>query len=429
MDKWIKPSQPLKGELSVAPDKSISHRAIMFAALAKGFSQVDNFLVANDTMSTCNCLGQLGVDIDIKGSQVTIESPGINQLGEPEQVLDCGNSGTTLRLLTGLLAGRPFFSVVSGDESLNRRPMKRVIDPLQQMGAWMAGRHGNSYPPLAIQGGQLKGIQYQMPVASAQVKSAILLAGLQAEGKTVIQESAPSRNHSERMLAAMGARIESNHDIITLYPDGNLFGRDFVVPGDISSAAFFVVAAAIIPGSEILIRQVGVNPTRAGIIQVLRKMGACVRLENEQVVGGEPVADVWVCASPLKGVEISGDLIPSLIDEIPVLAVAMAVAEGESLVKDAGELRVKETDRIKTICSELTRMGVDIQEQEDGFLIKGHPEGLKAARVYSHGDHRIAMSLAVAGLVATGETCITRAEVVAISFPDFWDQLHHLLNS
>lgn len=433
MQKTIKKSGPLSGEIYVAPDKSISHRAVIFSALARGTGMVRNFLLAEDTLSSCSCMRQLGVDIKQSGNLLQISGKGIDGLREAASVLDCGNSGTTMRLLAGLLAGRPFFSVLSGDNSLNRRPMKRVMDPLRLMGAEMWGRQGDKNPPIAIRGTRLQGIQYRLPIASAQVKTALLLAGLDADGETMLTEPEKSRDHSENMLAAMGADIKVNGLDIILQPGRELSPQEFLVPADISSAAFFIVAASLVPGSELLIKDVGINHTRDGILEVLAAMGANINIENHRTIGGEIVGDLIVTSSHLHGVNINGDIIPRLIDEIPVIAVAMALAEGESRVSGAGELRVKETDRISAICSELVKLGVSIEEQEDGFIIKGNPDlasiNPPKAVADSHGDHRIAMSLAVAGLCLPGETYIEGTEVVNISFPEFWNLLEQVSNS
>jgi 3-phosphoshikimate 1-carboxyvinyltransferase len=423
MEKIIRKSAPLKGELFVAPDKSISHRAVIFSSLAKGEGIVRNFLQANDTLSTCDCMRQLGISIEEKDSILIICGKGLDGLKEPKTILDCGNSGTTIRLLSGLLASQPFFSVLSGDESLNARPMKRVIHPLSTMGADILARDDNSYPPLAIRGKLLKGIDYRLPVASAQLKSALILAALNAQDATILHEKEKSRDHTERMLAAMGADIESSELTIRIRPGIELMPQEFMVPGDISSAAFFLVAAAIVPGSELLIKNVGINPSRAGIIEVLKAMGAKIKVVNQRFFAGEEVADILVSSSELKAVELDGEIIPRLIDELPVLAVAMAVADGESSVRGAGELRVKETDRIAAVSSELARMGVQIKELDDGFIVQGNPDLLRGNPVNSHGDHRIAMSLAIAALRAEGETRIGGAEAVSISFPGFWSTL------
>ncbi|HBQ26067.1 MAG TPA: 3-phosphoshikimate 1-carboxyvinyltransferase [Syntrophomonas sp.] len=423
--KIISRAKPLKGEITVAADKSISHRAVIFSALARGESVIRNLLQAEDIQSTCRCIKNLGVDIQERNSTLLIKGGGLQGLKEPDRVLDCGNSGTTIRLLTGVLSAQPFFSVLVGDHSLNQRPMRRVMEPMELMGAELQGRQGGNYPPLAIKGGKLKGINYLSPVASAQVKTAILLAALNAEGVTEIWEPEKSRDHSENMLAAMGASIKVDGLRIHLQPGKELSAQEFQVPGDISAAAFFLVASTIVAGSELKICDIGVNPTRTGIIQALQQMGANIKLENQRTIGGEIIADIIVRASQLKGTKVEGEIIPRLIDELPVLAVAMALAEGESEVREAGELRIKETDRIAAICNELGKMGVAITELEDGFRIKGNKQ-LYGTRVDSHGDHRIAMSLAVAALVAEGETIIGNAGAVSISFPTFWDTLEKI---
>ncbi|WP_061213329.1 3-phosphoshikimate 1-carboxyvinyltransferase [Syntrophomonas wolfei] len=417
-------SKPLKGEVSVDADKSISHRAVIFSALAQGKSVIKNFLPASDTLSSCSCLGQLGIKIAARDSEMQVYGRGLTGFSEPHTVLDCGNSGTTMRLMAGLLSGQLFLSILNGDESLNQRPMKRIIEPLGFMGARIQARENGNYPPLVIIGNRLSGLRYQLPVASAQVKSALMLAALNADSETLLSEPQKSRDHSERMLTAMGADIAVNGLEIRLKPGKELQATEFLVPGDISSAAFFMVAASIIPGSELLIRHVGVNPSRAGIIEILKEMGARIKLENERIISGEPVADLIVSHSRLQAVNLDAAIIPRLIDEIPILAVAMALAEGESTVKGAAELRVKETDRIAAISSELAKMGVDIREQPDGFVIKGKPDSLQGARVNSQGDHRIAMSLAVAALASKRESVIEDSEVVNISFPRFWDLLN-----
>ncbi len=419
-------SKPLKGELTAEADKSISHRSVIFSGLARGESVIRNFLLAADTMSSYNCMRQLGVGMTREGSFIRVEGKGIEGLQESVDVLDCGNSGTTIRLLSGLLSARPFFSVLSGDSSLNKRPMKRIISPLNSMGAVINARSQGNYPPLAINGRNLTAINYTLPVASAQVKSALFLAALTADGETTITEPHKSRDHTERMLGAMGAGIQEEGLKIKLRPGANLLPQEFIVPGDISSAAFFMVAAAIVPGSELFIKGVGINPTRSGIIDLLIQMGANIKIENQQVISGEPVADLILYHSELKAVEVSGDIVPRLIDELPILAVAMAVASGTSIVHDAQELRVKETDRIEAITAELTKMGVAAEALEDGFIIQGGAGTLKGTQVNSHGDHRIAMSLAVAALLAEGETVIANPQAVDISFPGFWQEMERL---
>lgn len=420
MEVVITQTRALQGQVRVPADKSISHRAVMLAALAVGESRVRNFLRAADTLATIRCMRSLGVSITEQDNELIIEGRGREGLQSVGEALDCGNSGTTMRLLAGLLSGCPFPSVLTGDESLCARPMGRVIEPLRQMGAVIAGRDGGQ-APFSIRGGGLQGIDYELPVASAQVKSAILLAGLAAKGPTVVREPISSRDHTERMLAGMGADLTRQGAAISLRPGGALQPLDFRVPGDISSAAYWLVAATLVSGSEVLIPHVGVNPTRSGVIKVLKSMGAEINLENQRIGGGEPVADIWVKAAPLVGTEVGGSLIPLLIDEIPVLAVAMTMARGESVVRDAGELRVKETDRIRVISNGLRRMGADIEELPDGFRVRGGGR-LQGCTVDSCGDHRMAMALGIAGLVAEGETVVRNAGVVNISYPDFWQQ-------
>lgn len=425
MNVVINPRQtPLAGDIEVGPDKSISHRALILSALAKDTGRIVNCLRAADTISTCNCLAELGIRLKQEKKALTVYGQGQQGFKRPEKVLQCGNSGTTMRLMAGLLAGQPFSSVLSGDESLNKRPMKRIITPLSLMGAGISGNDG--YPPLKINGGDLNGITYRLPVASAQVKSALLLAGLNACDPTVIIEPDKSRDHTERMLACMGADIKVGTKGIELRPGRELSPVEWVVPGDISSAAFFMVAASIIPGSELRIRNVGLNPTRAGIITILNNMHARIKVENWHISGGEPLGDIIVSHAQLKGTIIEGDVIPSLVDEIPVLAVAMAVAEGQSIVRNAGELRVKETDRIAAICSQLSVLGVNLEELEDGFIINGGTGSLHGGTVDSLNDHRMAMSLAVAGWVSQKPIVIQNAEAVNISFPEFWDLAEQL---
>lgn len=396
------------------------------AALAQGDSRVRNLLKSADIESTCRCFGGLGISIRPDQDSLIIAGKGLQGLNEPESILDCGNSGTTMRLLCGLLAGQNFFSVLTGDQSLGRRPMGRVIDPLRLMGAEITGRDNSKYPPLAVKGKKLQGILYEPAVASAQLKSALLLAGLMAESPTVIKEKVTSRDHTEKMLQAMGADLSVKEGEIRLKPGKDLAPQEFLIPGDISSAAFFLVLASIVPGSELMIRNVGINSTRDGILEALGLMGADLKIENMRVSGGETVADILVRSAGLKAVNIDGQIIPRLIDELPVLAVAMAVAEGDSVVSNAGELRVKETDRIKTTVSELGKLGVEIIELPDGFAVSGNRGKTKGTEVDSHGDHRIAMSLAVASQICPGRTIINNSQAVNISFPEFWDLFVHL---
>ncbi|AFY67227.1 3-phosphoshikimate 1-carboxyvinyltransferase [Geitlerinema sp. PCC 7407] len=419
----------LRGRLRVPGDKSISHRALMLGSLAEGETVIEGLLLGEDPLSTAHCFRALGADIsELNSQQVRIQGIGLGNLREPGNVLDAGNSGTTMRLMMGILASHSDrFFVVTGDDSLRSRPMSRVVKPLQQMGAQIWGRKGNSLAPLAVQGQRLKPTHYQSPIASAQVKSCVLLAGLMTEGDTTVTEPALSRDHSERMLRAFGANLTVDPETcsVTVHGPATLRGQTVVVPGDISSAAFWLVAAAIVPGSDLVIENVGVNPTRTGILEVLAQMGADITPENEREVAGEPVADLRVRHSALKACTIAGDIIPRLIDEIPILAVAAAFAEGTTVIRDAAELRVKESDRLAVMATQLGQMGAQITELPDGLEITGGA-ALTGTAVDSYTDHRIAMSLAIAALNATGETQIHRAEAAAISYPDFTDSLRQL---
>jgi 3-phosphoshikimate 1-carboxyvinyltransferase len=411
----------LRGTVTLPGDKSISHRALMLGALAQGETTIQGLLLGEDPRSTAACFRAMGAAIsELNSEQVTIQGIGLGQLREPVDVLDAGNSGTTMRLMLGILASHPqTFFTVTGDASLRSRPMLRVIQPLREMGAEIWHRSGG-YAPLAVQGQRLTPIHYHSPIASAQVKSCILLAGLMVQGETTVTEPALSRDHSERMLRAFGAeiRIDPTTHSATVVGPARLTGQTVIVPGDISSAAFWMVAAAIVPNSELLIRNVGVNPTRTGILEVMQHMQADVTLENERLVAGEPVADVRVRHSRLQGCTIGGSLIPRLIDEIPILAVAAAFAHGKTVIQDAAELRVKESDRLAVMAAELNRMGAQVTELPDGLEIMGGTS-LQGTEVDSHTDHRIAMSLAIAALMAQGTTTIRRAEAAAISYPDF----------
>ena len=427
----IKPTSALalRGRFRVPGDKSISHRALMLGAIAAGETIIEGLLVGEDPRSTANCFRQMGAKISqLNTGKVIIEGIGLGNLREPTDILDAGNSGTTIRLMMGLLASVPGrFFTVTGDQSLRTRPMSRVVKPLQQMGATIWGRKGDALAPLAIRGQQLQPIHYHSPIASAQVKSCILLAGLMVDGETTVTEPALSRDHSERMLRAFGANItvdpETHSATVAGYPQ--LRGQHIVVPGDISSAAFWLVAAAIVPGSELIIENVGINPTRTGILEVLKQMEADIERLNERVVAGEPVADLRVRHSQLKGCTIAGEIIPRLIDEIPILAVAAVFAQGKTIIRDAAELRVKESDRLAVIASQLNRMGARITELPDGLEIEGGTP-LAGAEVDSYTDHRIAMSLAIAALNATNATTICRAEAAAISYPDFVETLQQI---
>jgi 3-phosphoshikimate 1-carboxyvinyltransferase len=415
-----------KGEFSPPPDKSISHRAVIISSLAKGRGVVKNFLRAKDTESTVNAFRALGTEISDEGGTLVIHGKGLYGFSEPWDVIDCGNSGTTIRLISGILSGNPFFSVLTGDGSLRTRPMARVIRPLSMMGAEIRARSGDNFPPVAIKGKRLVPISYALPVASAQVKSSLLLAGLYSDGQTEITEPAKSRDHTERMLSAFGADVRVDGLKVTVKGDRELSPMEMRVPGDFSSAAFFLVASLIVPGSDIVAKDVGINPTRTGLLHVLRQMGAAIEVANKRDVSGEPVADIHCRGgTALKSVRITGENIPSLIDEFPILCVAAAFAEGTTTITGAGELRVKESDRIKSIAGELTKMGVEVEEYPDGLSIRGTGR-LKGADLDSHGDHRIAMSMAVAALAAEGTTVIRGASIVDISFPGFFPILKRL---
>ena len=395
----------LSGELPVPGDKSISHRSLILNAMAEGTARISGLSNGEDVMSTMACLRGLGVEITAGNNpgEYTVAGRG-PVLEEPTDILDAGNSGTSMRLLSGLLAAQPFMSVLTGDASLRTRPMRRIVDPLQRMGAQVMARQDGSLAPLVIRGGSLQGIEYDLPVASAQVKSCILLAGLSADGKTVIHQPAQSRDHTERMVTAMGATVDEDGLDLVLQP-GDLRAVDIAVPGDISSAAFWIVAGLCHPNSRVLVQGVGLNPSRTGIIDALHAMGAgdSLRLVNERSEGGEPVADLLVTNAKLRGTEIAGDMIPRILDEVPILAVAACFAEGETVIRDAAELRVKESDRIATTVEELSRLGARIEALEDGMVIRGTGR-LTGAACQSHGDHRLAMSMAVCGLLADGET-------------------------
>ena len=412
----------LQGRIRVPGDKSISHRALMLGAIAEGETQIQGLLLGEDPRSTAACFRALGAEIsDLNTELVKVKGIGLGNFQEPINVLDAGNSGTTMRLMLGLLASHPGrFFTVTGDSSLRSRPMSRVVKPLQQMGAQIWGRKGNTLAPLAIQGQALQPIHYHSPIASAQVKSCILLAGLNTEGKTTVTEPALSRDHSERMLRAYGAElsIDTDTNSVTITGGAKLYGQTVIVPGDISSAAFWLVAGAIVPGSDLVVENVGVNPTRTGILEALELMGADIQLENQREVAGEPVADIRVRSGGLKSCTIAGDIIPRLIDEIPILAVAAVFAQGTTIIRDAEELRVKESDRITVMAQQLNKMGAKVTELPDGMEITGGTS-LVGAEVDSHTDHRIAMSLAIAALNATGTTTIHRAEAAAISYPNF----------
>ncbi len=417
----------IKGELTVPGDKSISHRSIMLGSLAKGNTEVTGFLQGADCLSTIECFRKMGVQITNKGDgTVVICGRGLRGLLPPDDTLDVGNSGTTTRLMSGILAAQSFSSRVNGDASIQKRPMKRIMTPLAMMGADIKSENGNDCAPLVINGRPLKGINYASPVASAQVKSAILFAGLYAEGETTVTEPALSRNHTELMLEEFGVDIKTQGKVVTVAPARELFARKINVPGDISSATYFMVAAAITPNSCVTVKNVGINPTRDGIIRVMKMMGADIEIEKTSADIGEPTADITVKTSELKGCVIGGDIIPTLIDEIPAIAILACFAEGETIIKDAQELKVKESNRIDVMVSNLSAMGADIEATDDGMIIKGG-KSLHGATIDSKLDHRIAMSFAVAALNADGETDILGSECVDISYPGFYSDLTKLI--
>jgi len=421
-DLRIQPSQGLHGEITLPGDKSISHRSVLLSAIAEGDTHISGFLTGEDTQNTAKAMQALGIEIEGLGTDsLVVHGKGLDGLAEPSSVLDLGNSGTGMRLLAGLLAGQDFFSVLTGDRFLRKRPMARIVEPLRRMGAKIDGRSGGKLAPLAIRGGgkNLCSLQYDSPVASAQVKSAVLLAGLYAEGETRVSEPSKSRDHTERMLRFFGVEVSEQGNAVTVRGRRPLRAKvPLEIPSDISSAAFFMVAASVVPGSDLLIRNVGVNPTRTGIVDILLSMGADIMLQNLREQAGEPTADVRVRHRKLHGVQIGGDMIPRAIDEIPVLAVAASYAEGKTIIRDAAELRVKESDRIATMAAELRKMGAIVDEFPDGMELMGG-DGLTGAVCDSHGDHRIAMSVAVAGLAAKNETIIRDTEWIDTSFPGF----------
>jgi len=410
-------------------DKSISHRAVILNSLARGKAKIDNFSPARDCLATVKCLRDLGVEIrklkavSCQLSAVLVSGIAGDGFREPANVLDAGDSGTTMRLLGGLLSSQPFLSIITGDASLRSRPMGRLIEPLKSMGAEIWGRGKDSFAPLVIRGKKLHGIDFSLPIPSAQIKSAILLAGLFAQGKTILHQPMPSRDHTERLLKQMGTQLESDGNSLSLSPLTNpLSPISFRIPGDISSAAYFLVAGAIHPNARVVVRNCGINPTRTGIIDALVVMGAKLKIENERWEASEPLADIVVESSELRGIDVGGDIIPRLIDEIPVLAIAGCVAKGKTVIRGASELRVKESDRIAALAKELSKLGAKVEELPDGMIIYGG-KPLLGTEVGSHSDHRLAMSLAIAGLVAKGETAINHAQIAQISYPAFWQDL------
>lgn len=421
----VEQARKIEGKVKVPGDKSISHRAVMLGSLAEGVTRISGFLPGADCLSTISCFRRLGVEIEQAGDQVTVYGKGWFGLTEPKDFLDVGNSGTTIRLISGVLATQPFHSVLIGDDSIAKRPMRRVVNPLREMGAKIDGRKNGEFTPLAIRGTKLAGIRYQSPVASAQVKSAILLAGLQAEGRTIVEEPMLSRDHTERMLRAFGVEVKQEGLQVSVEGGQTLRARDIEVPGDISSAAFLIAAVMMLPDSSLIIENVGINPSRTGIIDVVRAMGGRIEIANERIVNEEPVADLYVYHSQLSGITIDGELIPRLIDEIPVIAVIATQAKGKTVIRDAEELKVKETNRIDTVASQLAKFGAEVTPTDDGMIIKGETK-LTGASIDSMGDHRIGMAMAIAGLAAKGETTIANAEAIQVSFPGFAELLKEI---
>ena len=409
------------GQIKVPGDKSISHRAVMLGSLANGVTEISGFLKGADCLSTIDCFRKMGIDIDINGENVTVHGNGLRGLLKPDEMLYTGNSGTTTRLLCGILAGQNFDTSITGDASIQKRPMGRVVQPLSMMGAKIE----NEYCPLYITGTKLHGIDYKMPVASAQVKTAIILAGLYADGETVIHEIEKSRDHTELMLSAMGADLTVDNLDITIKPTNDLTAVNVDVPGDISSAAFFLVLGAIMPNSQITVTNVGINPTRTGIIDVLKDMGADITLENVHTSAGETVADITVRSSSLKGTTVGGDIIPRLIDELPIIAVAAVFADGQTVIKDAQELKVKETNRIRAVVDEFNKCGIDITETDDGMIINGG-KSIHGADFKTYGDHRMAMSLTVLAQLADGESTLDDSDCACVSYPTFFDDFYKL---
>lgn len=415
----------LKGEITIPGDKSISHRAVMFGSIAKGTTIVRDFLMGADCLSTIDCFRKMGINIEIKEKDVIVHGNGLYGLKEPASVLDTGNSGTTTRLICGILSAQNFTTTITGDASIQKRPMNRIITPLNMMGADIKSVNNNGCAPLVINKASLKGIHYDSPIASAQVKSAILLAGLYAEGETSVTEPFLSRNHTEIMLNSFGADVTSIGTTATVKSASELYASDITVPGDISSAAYFIVAALIVPGSELLIKNVLVNPTRDGIIKVCKKMGGNIEIINERTQSGEIVCDLIVKHSSLKGIEIGGAIIPTLIDEIPIISVLAAFANGTTLIKDAAELKVKESNRIDTCVNNLKELGVDATATDDGMIINGG-NLIHGGTVDTKADHRIAMAFTIAALMASEEVKLTDSKCVEISYPDFYNELERL---
>ncbi|MGQ9553240.1 MAG: 3-phosphoshikimate 1-carboxyvinyltransferase [Anaerolineae bacterium] len=423
MRQVVNPARVLQGEASVPGDKSITHRAILFGAIATAPSRISGFLDSGVCRASIAAVEALGITVLREGADtLVVQGRGLDGISEPVDVVDCAGSGTTMRFLAGLLASYDMTAVLTGNEALRRRPMGRIIEPLRAMGATVLARGHDRFPPVIVRGSELHGIEYTMPVASAQVKSCLLLAGLRAKGPTTVWEPALTRDHSERMLSAMGVSLKRGRGTVTIEPAVALAPLDITVPGDLSSAAFLVAAGLLVPGSSLRILNVGVNPTRTGFLDIVQAMGGQVSLDNERDVGGEPVADVWVQQSPLRATTVAGDLVPLAIDELPLVAVLATQAEGVTEVRDAAELRVKESDRVATLVGELRKMGARIEELPDGYIVEG-PTRLQGAMVQAHGDHRLAMALAVAALIADCSVTIEGAEYVGESYPGFFETL------
>lgn len=424
--KLLKAKSGLTGALTVPADKSISHRSIMFGAISQGKTTVHNFLRAEDCMSTIAVFKALGVDICDGGNEIIIEGKGFDHLQAPQNILDAGNSGTTMRLVLGILAGQSFHSKIAGDASLNRRPMERVMGPLRTMGGSLQGKDGSEYPPIEVEGSELSAITYEMPIASAQVKSAILFAALQARGTTTIIEKEKSRNHTEEMIKQFGGEITVDDKTITVAGEQQLIGQEVTVPGDISSAAFYLVAASLIPNSNLQLNHVGINPTRTGILDVLKEMGADI--QQVALDKQNQAADLLIKTADLKATEISGEIIPRLIDELPIIALAATQAEGTTVIRDAQELKVKETNRIDATAQELNKLGAKIETTEDGMIIHG-PTPLHGGSVESHGDHRIGMMLQIAALLTKDPVELNNPEAINISYPNFFTDLYSLIEA
>ena len=436
MQMEVRPVRQLIGEVIVPGDKSISHRGVMLGALAKGTTRLSRFLAGEDCINTILAFQSMGIDIQMRSSSgeggsdssedytVLIRGKGLHGLQKPHSIIQAGNSGTTARLLAGILAGQSFAAVLDGDESLRKRPMSRIIDPLRKMGARISPQDHNTLP-LTIQGSRLKGMEYTLPVASAQVKSAIVFASLYADSPSIIRQPARSRDHTEIMLQHFGGRVEEQEGTLTAYPAQELHGQDLRIPGDISSAAYFITAALLVPNSRIIMRGVGINPTRTGLLDVYRQMGADITVDNIRNAGGEPVSDITAAHSALKGIETGGSIIPRMIDEIPILALAATQAQGTTVIRDAAELKVKESNRIDVVVRTLQAFGADIEARDDGMLIHG-PAPLTGCTVACEKDHRIAMMAAIAGLIAKGRTTITDGQWVDVSFPGFFHVIDRL---